>query len=217
MNIYESINKVMAQIGAIGKNSENKQQGFKYRSIDAIMNGVNPALIENKVFIVPSVLEQTREERHTSKGTTLIFSVCKIKFTFYAEDGTFIEAVTVGEGMDSGDKATNKAMAVAFKYACFQVFCIPTEELIDPESEHHDVAPKDEKGQGETQPFTDPRFITPEMKRDILKELNEMGDKAEATRKQLLGVYGVATLDDIPRDKYDEIMSQFKAFKEKKA
>ncbi|MFS0844210.1 MAG: ERF family protein [Roseburia hominis] len=30
--------------------------------------------------------------------------------------------------MDSGDKATNKAMSVAFKYACFQVFCIPTEE-----------------------------------------------------------------------------------------
>ncbi len=33
--------------------------------------------------------------------------------------------------MDSGDKATNKAMAVAFKYACFQTFCIPTESLMD--------------------------------------------------------------------------------------
>ena len=37
--------------------------------------------------------------------------------------------------MDSGDKATNKAMAIAFKYACFQVFCIPTEEMKDPDGE----------------------------------------------------------------------------------
>ena len=37
--------------------------------------------------------------------------------------------------MDSGDKATNKAMAIAMKYALFQVFCIPTEEMKDPDAE----------------------------------------------------------------------------------
>ena len=46
--------------------------------------------------------------------------------------------------MDSGDKATNKAMAIAFKYACFQVFCIPTEEMQDPDSESHTVEPKND-------------------------------------------------------------------------
>ena len=43
--------------------------------------------------------------------------------------------------MDSGDKATNKAMSIAFKYACFQVFCIPTEEMVDPDKESHEVTP----------------------------------------------------------------------------
>lgn len=43
--------------------------------------------------------------------------------------------------MDSGDKATNKAMSVALKYACFQVLMIPTEEMLDPDSETHEVAP----------------------------------------------------------------------------
>ena len=80
-------------------------------------------------------MEQRREERTKKSGGALIYSICRIKYTFYAEDGSFIEAVTVGEGMDSGDKATNKAMAIAFKYACFQVFCIPTEEMKDPDSE----------------------------------------------------------------------------------
>lgn len=135
LNIYEAITKCMEEIGAVGKDNVNKQQGFKYRGIDAVMNALNPALTHNHVFVVPEVLEQQRQERTTGKGTVLIYSICKIKFTFYAEDGSHIEAVTVGEGMDSGDKATNKAMSIAFKYACFQVFCIPTEEMKDPDSE----------------------------------------------------------------------------------
>ena len=140
MNIYQAISKCMEEIGAVGKNDVNKSQGFKYRGIDAVMNALNPALVRNHIFIVPEVLEQTREERKSIKGSVLIYSVCRIKYTFYAEDGSSITAVTVGEGMDSGDKATNKAMAIAFKYACFQVFCIPTEEMTDPDSESHELA-----------------------------------------------------------------------------
>lgn len=143
-DIYKSINAVMAEIGAVGKTSTNSQQGFKYRGIDAVMNALNPALINNKVFVVPEVLEQTREERTTSRGAALIYSICKCKFTFYAEDGSSVTAVTIGEGMDSGDKATNKAMSVAFKYACFQTFCIPTEEMVDPDAETHEVTPHED-------------------------------------------------------------------------
>ena len=142
MNIFESISAVMKEIGAVGKTSKNTQQGFMFRGIDAVMNAINPALVKNKVFIVPTILEQTREERTNSKGTTLIYSIVKVKYTFYAEDGSFVESVVIGEGMDTGDKATNKAMSIAFKYACFQVFCIPTEEMIDPDTESHEVAPK---------------------------------------------------------------------------
>ena len=143
-NIYESICAVMTDIGAVGKNSKNTQQGFMFRGIDAVMNALNPALVKNKVFVVPQIMEQTREERTTSKGAVLIYSICKVKYTFFAEDGSSIEAIVVGEGMDSGDKATNKAMSIAFKYACFQVFCIPTEEMkeSDPDNECHEVAPK---------------------------------------------------------------------------
>lgn len=140
--IYQAIPAVMAEINAVGKNKRNQQQGFMYRGIDDVMNGINPALVKHKVFLVPELLEQTREERQTLKGGNLIYSICRIRFRFYAEDGSYVDAVTVGEGMDSGDKATNKAMAVAFKYACFQVFCIPTEEMKDPDGECHEVKQK---------------------------------------------------------------------------
>ena len=43
MSIYETIPAVMTEIGAIGKDSWNKQ-GFAYRGIDAVMNALNPAM-----------------------------------------------------------------------------------------------------------------------------------------------------------------------------
>lgn len=152
-NIYETVSAVMTEIGAIGKNSRNEQQKFMFRGIDAVMNALAPALQRHKLFIVPEVLEHTREERTkrsvdyngVEKVTTLIYSICKIKYRFIAEDGSFIESVVIGEGMDSGDKATNKAMSIAFKYACFQVFCIPTEEMVDPDAESHEVIPEEPK------------------------------------------------------------------------
>ena len=149
MNIFQSITKIMEEVPVIGKNKKNTQQGFMFRGIDDVMNTFQPLLAKYKVFIVPQVLEQNREERQTSKGGTLLYSICRIKYTFYAEDGTSVEAIVVGEGMDSGDKATNKAMAIAMKYAMFQVFCIPTEEMKDPDSESHSVTKKVTKTKNE--------------------------------------------------------------------
>ena len=142
MNIYEAICATMADIGAIGKDTKNQQQGFMYRGVDAVMNALQPAMLKNHIFVTPEVLEQTREERVNAKGTTLLYSILRIRYTFTSDDGSSVTATVIGEGMDTGDKASNKAMSVAFKYACFQVFCIPTEEMKDPDAEVHEVKPK---------------------------------------------------------------------------
>lgn len=130
--IYEAISNVMVDIGAIGKDSKNQSQGWKFRGIDAVMNALNPALAKHKVFCAPEVLEIIREERLTGKNNNnTLFSILKMKFKFYTTDGSSVEVVTMGEGMDYGDKSMGKAMSYAFKYACFQLFCIPTEELME--------------------------------------------------------------------------------------
>lgn len=194
MNIYESINKVMEEIKAVGKNDKNPDQKYKYRGIDAVMNALNPALVRNKVFMVPEVLEQSREERRSSNNKTLIYSVMKVKYTFYAEDGTSVSAVVVGEALDSSDKSSNKAMSAAFKYACFQTFCIPTEEMIDTESETLEVKPK---------------LIGPEQKTHILAEMNRTG----VTMATICGSYHVETLDDLTIDEYRDALEIFKKYK----
>lgn len=132
--IHEAIAAIMADCPAISKTQKNQQQGFLYRGIDVVMNVLQPLMIKHKVFVLPEILETIREERTTNKGGKLIYTILKIKYTFCADDGSNVSAVVQGEGMDSADKSGNKAMSVAFKYACFQVFCIPTEEMIDPDA-----------------------------------------------------------------------------------
>lgn len=141
MEIYTRMAAVMADIGAIGKDSRNQQQGFNYRSIDAVYNALNPLLAKHGIFTTPEVLEKTREERTNKHGTVLAFTCLRMRYTFWAPDGTSVACVVEGEGMDSGDKSSNKAMAIAHKYALLQTFCIPTEDQKDPDADVHEVTP----------------------------------------------------------------------------
>lgn len=150
--IFGLIQKAMQKVGAIGKDSVNKQQGFKYRGIDAVYNALNPVMSELGLFICPEVIDHKREERRTlkeyngqQKESVLLYSILTIRYTIFAPDGSFVSCTVIGEGMDSGDKASNKAMSVAMKYAMFQLLMIPTEEMVDPDSETHNVFPKDDQ------------------------------------------------------------------------
>jgi hypothetical protein len=184
MNIYETIKAVIGEIEPISKGRRNTQQGFQYRGIYDVMNELQPVMAKHGLFVVPEVIEATREERNTKSGGTLIYSILKIKYTFYADDGTSIYAVVIGEGMDSGDKASNKAMAVGMKYALLQVLCIPTEDAKDPDAESHVVQPKHqapaphEKIPHEKQ---DPEKVRC---RSLQKELGKTDDEMKALVKE---------------------------------
>lgn len=184
--IHEAILGVMGDIGAIGKDQKNQMQNYKYRGVDDVMNALQPALIKHGLYIVPSVLEQEREERTNSKGNLLIYSVVTVKYTFYAKDGSYIESVVTGEAMDSGDKATNKAMSAAFKYACFQTFCIPTEEMIDTEKDSPAPEPKSR------QKITDKHA----------EDIKELLIETDADVNAFLGFYKVENVEEMTELQY---------------
>jgi hypothetical protein len=80
------------------------------------------------VVILPRMLSRECVERVNQKGTALFYTTVEAEFDIVsAEDGSKHTVKTYGEAMDSGDKSTNKAMSAAYKYACIQSFCIPTE------------------------------------------------------------------------------------------
>lgn len=135
-DIHGKLIDIMRDMPAIGKDKVNTQQSFKYRGIDDVMNVLQPLFVKHGVYAAPEVLDKTREERTSRNGAVMAYTVLTVKYTLTAaSDGSSISAVVVGEGMDSGDKSTNKAMSVAMKYAMFQLLCIPTEEMKDPDSE----------------------------------------------------------------------------------
>lgn len=142
MQIYQAISAIMKEVKFVEKNRTNSQQGYKFRGIDDFYMSFQNVLSKYGVFFATEVLTQEREERPSKGGGTLIWTVLKVKFKVYAQDASFIELVTIGEAMDTGDKSANKAMSAALKYAFIQLFCIPTEEDNDTENHSPEIGEK---------------------------------------------------------------------------
>ena len=221
--IYAAIAGVIADCGIVGKDKVNKQQGFKYRSVDDVFNALHPALAKNKVVIIPTVVERQCEEvGKTKNGTAILKVICKVKYDICAEDGSRVTSIIYGEGMDMGDRATNKAMAIAYKYLCFQVFCIPTEEMSDPDGESLEEkirTPKKQLEKKQEKPKEQP--ATTESSNDeaedvkisqpMLATIQNEQKRTGVTDKQILAMRDVKAkkIEDMTVLEYKKVMSKF--------
>ena len=146
MKVYKAINAVQLELAKAGisKNRRNTQgSGYNFRGIDDVYNAVSPLLAAHGLCILPRVLSRECVERTSKNGGALFYVTVEAEFDFVsAEDGSKHTVKTFGEAMDSGDKATNKAMSAAYKYAAFQAFAIPTEGDNDADSATHEVKPE---------------------------------------------------------------------------
>lgn len=138
--IYKKMSQVMSEIGSVQKDQKNQAQGFKFRGIDQFVNALYPALTKHGVFMAPRCVSEKSELREVTRGSGKQgvdkYVSIMVEYDFFAEDGS---KVTVGpipaEGFDSGDKATNKALSAALKYALIQTFSIPTEDMAEADKE----------------------------------------------------------------------------------
>jgi hypothetical protein len=113
-----------------------------------VYNVVSPLLAKHGLCILPRVLSRECVERHSKSGGALFYVTVEMEFDLVsAEDGSKHTIKTFGEAMDSGDKATNKAMSAAYKYAAFQAFAIPTEGDNDTENQTYEVVSEDQENE----------------------------------------------------------------------
>jgi hypothetical protein len=140
--VYEAMAAVMADVDHVAKRERNTQgRGYNFRGIDSVVNAVGPALRTHKVIVVPSVQEYHYGEILSGKERTPMgHARVIVAYTFYGPDGDSIVASAAGEAFDSGDKATPKAMSVAFRTALLQALALPTDEP-DPDSQSYERAP----------------------------------------------------------------------------
>lgn len=142
--VYAAINGVMAGLAKEGitKSRTNTQgQSFKFRGIDDVLNALSGLLVEHKLLMLPRVLNRDGEVRQSSANKPIFVAFCEVEYDLVSvEDGSTHVIRTIGEAMDMSDKASNKAMSAAYKYAAIQAFCIPTEGDNDADAHTHEVA-----------------------------------------------------------------------------
>ena len=143
-HVYQAIAEVQGELAKTGisKTRKNTQgSGYMFRGIDDVYAALSPLLSAHKLVVVPRVLTREVIDRQSKSGGALFYVTVHAEFDFIsAIDGTVHTAATFGEAMDSGDKATNKAMSAAYKYAAFMTFAIPTEGDNDADASTHEVA-----------------------------------------------------------------------------
>ena len=141
--IYEALAKVMGEVGVVGKSRKNTQQNYAFRGIDDVVSACQDVLVKHGVVVAPRVIEHHRETLATKSGGAMASVRLLVEHTFFAKDGSFVVATNLGEAMDSGDKASNKAMSAALKYALVETLMIPTYETDrDTEEASPEMAPR---------------------------------------------------------------------------
>lgn len=169
--VYESIHNVSKELSLMGLSKErrNQAQGYNFRGIDDVMNALSPLLVRHNLLILPRCISRDIKEHTTAKGGKMFSVAVEVEFDFVStEDESKVLVKTYGEAMDSGDKATNKAMSAAYKYAAFQAFCIPVEGTPDADAETHEVA--SEVPAAKQQPATastNPVVTKPKLTKDV--------------------------------------------------
>lgn len=123
--IFAAILSVMHDVEGIGKNQKNQAQGYNFRGVEAAYNALNPCMAKHGVFTTSEILSRESDSMQTKSGGTMYRETIHARYHFWAADGSSVSADAIGQAMDSGDKAANKAMSFAHKYALMQTFLVP--------------------------------------------------------------------------------------------
>jgi len=178
----------------ISKSHKNESQGFAFRGIDDVLNRMSKELVEANLVIIPKVTSREVHERINSRGNPLFYVVLTVDYTIASSlDGSSVVCTVVGEAMDSGDKATNKALSIAYKYMAFQLFSIPIAE--DPDRTTHTLEPNKPPEQKKKLSQTD------------IGSIETLANQAGITSEFICNLYKIEDITELPPSKLNEVIT----------
>jgi hypothetical protein len=208
--VYAAIAAVMADLAKAGiaKNKRNIQQGFDFRGIDDVHNALAPVLSKHKLLMLPRVVGRQMETRTTSQNKLMFAAMLEMEFDLIsAEDGSCHVVRIVGEGMDVMDKAINKALSAAYKYAAIQSFCIPVNGKSLDDSDADEIGAARKKNQPLKNPLE--KMIPSFAKLGVTKGMLEiyLGHSLDkCTEKEIEGLRGKYQLLEQKKKTWKEII-----------
>lgn len=140
-SIVELISIISKEAGALAPESKGGVP-FPFRGVDGTVNHLAPKLQKYGVIVVPEVLSAITTPNAVGNRTVKTSEVTT-RFTFYAPDGSYIQATTAGLADDFADRSVAQAQSVAYRIALLQTFSLPTQS---PEPEESGQAVQDGRG-----------------------------------------------------------------------
>jgi hypothetical protein len=146
MQIYKAMLAVLSDLAPIAKESVNQHFRYNFRGIDAVYREVNPLFKKHGIFCTSKILSHNIAVDGKTATATVI-----VEYAFHAEDGSSVSTQVLAMGADTGDKAANKALSAAHKYALLQAFVVPCEGLDEQDGEGFEYGKQAKKSQAPTQ------------------------------------------------------------------
>ena len=213
-SVYAKIAAVQGELAKVGISKSRKNhtpgQNYNFRGIDEVYNTLAPLMAEHGLCIIPRMVAHSLTERGRTKNGNVIWSaVVTAEFDFVSsDDGSIHTARTIGEAMDSSDKASNKAMSAAYKYAALMTFAIPTEGDNDADAQTHEVvADQGQSQRGAVSP--DPQAVSITLVTD--EQMVRIQSLVQATNSNVGAICKAARVDNLEQlstGKADNVISR---------
>lgn len=146
MNLFEKMQLITNEIGVVEKGLQVRvtdRSSYKAVSERDVLDAVKPIEQKYRVFSLPisrkiiaqDVLEKVSEYNGKTSKTNTLYMRIETTYRFYNIDkpDEYIDTITYADGLDTGDKASGKAMTYADKYALMKAYKISTGD--DPDKE----------------------------------------------------------------------------------
>jgi hypothetical protein len=201
--------RVMSDVRNVGKNGRNDSQNYRFRGVDDFIGALAQPLRAHGVVMMPEVLDYEPTVRGKQNAVHM-----RVAFHFWGPAGDKVTAITLGEASDFSDKASNKAMSAALKYALLQTFMIPVDAgaLDDGDRDHPEGTHSPADGYME-------RLRKPAVWNNVTA-LQAMHTEAKADGlldAQVFGPHGETTLGELLVARGTELKAEAAAREERKA
>lgn len=123
MNIYEKISAIMREIQYLAKDDMVEFGSTRYKALseEKVTTVMREQLLKHNLVVYP--ISQTASRVGNITHVDVVYRLVNVE-----DPGEYIEIASCGDGADSQDKGSGKAMTYAFKYMWLRTFALPTGE-----------------------------------------------------------------------------------------
>jgi len=200
-NIYQRINEVKKEVTYVQKDA--KVQGYKAVTHDQVTAVLRESMVKHGIVSTQSLVESSFEDTGdtTVKGTKWMLYTAKYNVSLINTDDpeSQVNVIVEAQALDTGDKASGKAMSYAMKYALLKTFGLETGE--NEEGRQEDFRQKRE----------DKQLISS----DDVENLEKLLKETDSDVDKFLNVFKIDKLEDMKKGTLKSALAALKKKAEK--